>query len=61
MGVPPSPLPRLLWLLLLQRHAGRPPLPTPFLVFTHSTHDQEVFVWNGKCEFYTDVGTNLKR
>nr|XP_057944673.1 ceramide synthase 2 isoform X3 [Doryrhamphus excisus] len=42
MGVPPPPLPRLLWLLLLQRHAPPAPRPAPLLGPPHPRHGQEV-------------------
>nr|XP_061819733.1 ceramide synthase 2 isoform X2 [Nerophis lumbriciformis] len=42
VGVPSPPLPRLLRLLLLQRHAPPPPRPARLLGHPHPRHGQEV-------------------
>ena len=57
LGLPPSPLPRLLRVLLLQRDAGGPPLSAHILGLPHSLHDQEVYVWNGK---YSMLFTHIR-
>ncbi|XP_054626647.1 protein Lines homolog 1 isoform X3 [Dunckerocampus dactyliophorus] len=44
VGVPPPPLPCLLWLLLLQRHAPPAPRPAPLLGPPHPRHAQEVYL-----------------
>lgn len=52
VGIPHTPVPPVLWLLLLQRHAGGPPVPAHLLGLPHPAHGQQVPLWQSESSFW---------